>query len=161
MPRRSVMASIAAAMVIAIALPGCASDRLPEGEGGTVSKSIEGTVWALESWDLDKAGVSPAKAADGYGITLEFGGGRLSGDIPTRRKRYEASYEMDRATNGLTVGVIERDLSLPYETQTDLDVGEGQYVILLGFTDSYAIEGEELVLMDRYGEELLRFTASD
>jgi len=128
-------------LVLVLALAACGGGE----EGGTpaASGSVEGAAWVLV------AGVG----VDGWEATpptATFGGGTVAGS--TGCNRYSASYALDG--EALELGPIA---STRMACPPPADAVEREYVAALERVAGWRLDGEQLVLLDEGGAELLRF----
>ena len=133
--RRALLAVAGALLLLGAA---CSSD-----EGGDPGPPLEGTTWVLTSYD-------GPDVPDGVSVDLLLEDGKASGRSGCNS--YGGSYE----TSGdqLTFGPLAAtQMACPQE---QMDV-EAAYLAALERTAGSAVDGDELVLSDAQGAELLRF----
>ncbi|WP_209629577.1 META domain-containing protein [Methanofollis sp. W23] len=117
---------------------------------------LAGTTWVLDAYHLDDI-VMPV--IEGTEVTAVFGeDGNLTGSAGCNR--YFASYNlMDSDSNSsMEIGQARSTKMYCKEPEGVMDQ-ERTYLDLLGAVKGYAIEGDQLELLDEHGWRVLAFTA--
>jgi heat shock protein HslJ len=136
-----VKVAFAVSSVVLIGLAaGCGDDG-----GGADASQLEDTPWVLTSG----TGIAlPASVAP----SALFSAGQVSGS--TSCNQYSAPYELDG--DSLDIGMLTMTLIACVPPR---DAIEREYVRALGQVAGWAVDGEELMLSDADGGELLRYAA--
>lgn len=112
---------------------------------GLSGQSLDGTHWRLVAWSAE--GEFPSA----FQITAGFGGGRISGHSGVNRYGGEVSFP---GSGGFRVGAVAATrMAGPPEAMA----AESVYLKLLDLARQFRIAGDELLLLDEGGSELLRF----
>ena len=116
------------------------------------TRSLEGTIWVLESY-LNSEGVLVGPLPDSQ-VTAVFQDGQIGGNASCNS--YFGSYEAD-ADGNLTIGAL--GMTEMFCQIDELMVQEGDYLAALSSAASYLITEDNLQIEDADGKEILVFSA--
>jgi heat shock protein HslJ len=116
------------------------------------TRSLEGTVWVLESY-LDSEGVLVRPLPDSQ-VTAIFQEGQIGGNASCNS--YFGSYEAD-ADGNLSIGTL--GMTEMFCQIDELMAQEGDYLAALSSAASYLIAEDNLQIEDADGKEILVFSA--
>jgi heat shock protein HslJ len=116
------------------------------------TRSLEGTIWVLESY-LNSEGVLVGPLPDSQ-VTAVFQEGQIGGNASCNS--YFGSYEVD-ADGNLSIGAL--GMTEMFCQIDELMAQESDYLAALGNAASYLIAGDNLQIEDADGKEILVFSA--
>ena len=123
---------------------GAGSSDTDTSPAATAGPTLEGPTWTLDTRSL-------GAPATGVTITLQFADGKAQGTSGCNT--YSGSYTVSGSSLSIGPDLATTMMACPEPAMT----AEAAYVIKLLATATYRIAGDELTLLDGFGDRLLRF----